>query len=252
MEITVATWNIGGAKPLRDINILTYKGEDYLEEDSRYFASQLEKLNPDIICLQETHIGVGKSIAKEIGEMIGGYHVSEVAVSESHIDKRYRLGNAILSKIKVVGENFRLFPYPNFPLARRDGEVTVRHDKGCQVLNLELGNVANLHMQPLAFLGTRYDSPNGLSYAAEVEDVLERNLISPLLLCGDFNYIKAGDLYSKLLSKLSLVSVLPDEPTRPDNKKTDYIFVSPEFTLIESGIIQTNSDHYLCWAKLRI
>jgi endonuclease/exonuclease/phosphatase family metal-dependent hydrolase len=252
MEITIATWNIGGGKPLKNIESFSYKDEDYLDEDVAYFGSKLKELNPDIICLQETHIGSNKSLAKELGEVAGDYSLTEVALSESHIDGRYRLGNAILSKNKPLEENFHYFPYPSFPLARRDGGVTVIHEKGCQVLKFEFGNVANLHMQPLAFLGTKYDSPNGVIYAKEVEQTLEQNLTNPIVLCGDFNYIKSEELYSDLLNKLSLKSVLPDEPTRPDNKKTDYIFVSPEFTLVDSGIVKTNSDHYLCWARLRV
>jgi len=253
MELTFATWNIGGGKPSKDKNSYNQKEEDFLEEDPAYFASQLKEINPDIICLQETHIGPDKSLAREIGELIGEYHLVEEATSPSHIDSRYRLGIATLSKIKWEKEEFNYFPYPDFPLARRDGRPTVRHDKGVYVTKFAFGMVANLHMQPLAFLGVPYDTPEGQGYAKQLEEELEKHISNPVVICGDFNYGKSEELYSNLISKLSLKEVLPKVSTRPDkNRKSDYIFVSPEFSLIDSGVVETNSDHYLCWAKLKV
>lgn len=252
MEITVATWNIAGGKPIRDMKSFSYKDEDYLDENAEYFGNKLRNLNPDIICLQETHLGSNKSLAKEIGEIVGDYHCVEYGTSRSHIDDRYQMGNAILSKKIPLSDEFHLFPYPDFPLSLPNGKTLTVHNKGFQVLKYDFGNVVNLHMQPLRFLGTPYDSPNGQAYAKEIEGELEKYVSQPLIMMGDFNYGKCEDLYSNLVGNLSLRNALPDTSTRPDQKATDYIFNSPEFEVVDQGIEQTNTDHYLCWAKLKI
>ncbi len=70
------------------------------------------------------------------------------------------------------------------------------------------------------------------------------------IIIGDFNYGAAELLYTRILSKMK--SALPDAPTRPGGKKTDYVFVPESCQVIASGIVQTNTDHYLCWVKLSL
>ncbi|MGE5541093.1 MAG: endonuclease/exonuclease/phosphatase family protein [Bacillota bacterium] len=249
MKLKVATWNIGGAKPIRSIESFAFRDEDYLAEDTDYFASKIRGLDPDIICLQETHVNTERSVAQEIAQAAGGYACIEVGLSESHIDPAYELGNAVLVKQKPATEEFYTLPYPDFPLSLPDGGIPHEHKKGIQVLEYSFGNIANTHLQPLRFLGTPYESENGQRYAHEVEREFETHFSAPLILCGDFNYAHAADLYKDFVTKLQLTNVLPHEPTRPDGKITDYIFSSPEFSLIDAGIERVMADHFLCWAE---
>ena len=68
----------------------------------------------------------------------------------------------------------------------------------------------------------------------------------------DFNFSDPQKVFS-IINELNLINALPDEGTRPSKdgskKKSDFIFYSSEFKLINSGIIETNTDHYLCWAE---
>ena len=83
---------------------------------------------------------------------------------------------------------------------------------------------------------------------------MEEQLIScvqaPFILCGDMNFNDAPSLYPYLLKNMK--SALSDGPTRPGGKKSDYIFVPESCKVIANGIVPTNTDHYLCWAKLSI
>lgn len=250
MKIRIATWNIGGAKPIRDINNFGFSDDDYFDEDTAYFASEIRELDPDIVCLQETHVNPERSVAKEVGKAAGTYECIEVSLSESHIDARYLLGNAVLTKKEPHSEVFHALPYPDFPLSLPNGKPAKVHKKGVQVLSYDFGTVANTHLQPLRFLGMPYESEDGQRYAREVEKEFERYLSAPLLLCGDFNYAHAETLYGELVEKFALRNVLPSYPTCPDGKVKDYIFTSSNFTLIDAGIIKTRADHFLCWADV--
>ena len=245
MEFTIATWNIAGGRPMNSGALF-----DYDTEDLPYFVTELRNIDPDIICFQETHVNDERSVGQEIADFLGQYHVSEMRTSSSHVDPSYQLGNAVLSKLTPTGYTAAIYSYPDFPLFLPDGTPDRHHDKGFQVVQFPFGTIMNTHTMPLKFLGTPYDTPNGKAFAQEMQQQLLRHAKAPLVFCGDLNFNNAELLYSELLKDMH--SVLPDAPTRPGGKKSDYIFASTEFIVLDSDIVQTNTDHYLCWAKLSI
>lgn len=222
---------------------------DYEEEDVDYFVEKLKTINPDVVCLQETHMNATRSVAKEIALKLGGYFCFDIELSPSHIDREYRLGNAILSRNKPTAEESFIFPYPNFPLVLPGGEPAEKHNKGFQIAHFPFGSVMNFQMMPLGFLGTPYESNNGTKFAHEMEKQLLKHITSPAILFGDFNTPNVESLYKNLIEKINIKNALPDNPTRPNGKRSDYILFSNEFSLVEAGIIETKTDHYLCWAK---
>src|SRR5437868_6099139 len=121
MEITIVTWNIAGAVPLKSNKEFNYEKEDYLSEDVDYFVEELKKINPDLVCLQESHTKEDRSIGREIGDKLGFDTVRDMENSPSHIDPGYKLGNSIVSKIPVTELNQVIFHYPDFPLMFPDG-----------------------------------------------------------------------------------------------------------------------------------
>lgn len=242
MTVTIATWNIAGARPIKSAERF-----DYAPEDIGYFTEQLRAIDADVICLQETHLNKDRSVAKEIAEQLG-YHIHEAEMSPSHVDAAYSLGNAILYKEVPKSLHNFLFPYPFFKLLLPGGRVAARHNKGFQIAEFSFGMVVNMQMLPLGFLGTPYDSPDGLLFSEEMERTLLSEVRSPSIICGDFNFREPKTQYAKLLA--NSVNALPDVPTRPEEKKTDFIFVSPEFRVQSSRVIETNSDHFLCVATL--
>ena len=222
MELTIATWNIAGGHPIYDEK----QQFAYNPEDVKYFISELKALSPDIICLQETHINIKRSIASEIAAEMGYFFCFEQNNSPSHINPEYRLGNAVLSKISFRKmDNFTL-PYPIFPLTINGQDVNnpaMRHDKGFQVVEFDFGTLVNIQMLPLSFLGTPYDTDNGKSFAKEMEDYMNLKCASAGIICGDFNYKAASDLYKNLLSDMK--DTLPEAPTRPGEKKNGLYFL---------------------------
>lgn len=249
MELTIATWNIAGGHTIHDEE----KQFAYNPEDIKYFIRELKDLSPDIVCLQETHINDKRSIANEIAGEMGKFFCFEQNNSPSHINPDYRLGNAVLSKYSFRKKDNFTLPYPNFQLTLNGKDVNspaMRHDKGFQVVEFDFGTVVNIQMLPLAFLGTPYDTENGKSFAKEMEDCMNVECGSTGIICGDFNYRAAPDLYINLLSDKR--DTLPEVPTRPGEKKTDYIFCKNKFQVLDSGIINTKTDHYLCWTKIGI
>ena len=244
MELTIATWNIAGGHTIHDEN----QQFAYNHEDVEYFISELKALSPDIICLQETHLSSERSIANEIATEMGDLFCFEQNNSPSHINPEYRLGNAVLSKYSFKKKGNFTLPSPSFPLKLPNEQE--RHDKGFQVVEFDFGTLVNIQMLPLAFLGTPYDTDNGKSFAVEMEDYMNEECESALIICGDFNYKAASGLYKNLLSDMK--DTLPEAPTRPCEKKTDYIFCRNEFKVLDSGIINTKTDHYLCWTKIGI
>lgn len=215
-----------------------------------YFTSELKKISPDIACLQETHINNERSVAGEIAAALGGYHTQEVSMSPSHIDRQYALGNAVISKEMPRDAKSQTYVYPTFPLVLPDGKPAVHHDKGFQVINFSFGMVINTQMMPLGFLGTPYRTPLGRSFARDMEKQLLAHVRHPFILCGDLNVSEVTEFYPELLKLMK--NVLPDMPTRPRGGKPDYIFLSKEYQVIDAGVIETNTDHYLCWAKISI
>jgi endonuclease/exonuclease/phosphatase family metal-dependent hydrolase len=244
MELIIATWNIAGGHTIHDEK----EQFAYNPEDVEYFISELKALSPDIICLQETHLSSERSIANEIATEMGDVFCFEQDNSPSHIDPAYRLGNAVLSKYSFRNKaNFKL-PSPSFPLKLPNEQE--RHDKGFQVVEFDFGTLVNIQMLPLAFLGTPYDSDDGKTFAKEMERCMNLECESALFICGDLNYKAAPELYTSLLSDMR--DTLPAAPTRPGEKKTDYIFCRNEFKVLDAGIINTKTDHYLCWTKIAI
>lgn len=244
MSLTIATWNIAGARPIRTKGIF-----DYAEEDIDYFVQELGKINPDIVCLQEVHLNAKRSVAKEIAEKLGNYFLHETVISKSHIDNGYHLGNAILSKENPTSYESQTFPYPEFALFLPNGVPAEHHDKAFQFADFSFGSMINFQMMPIKFLGTPYESEDGTKFALEMEDSLLKHSKNPKFICGDFNTKDATLLYRRLLDGMH--SALPDKPTRPSEQKSDYIFYSNNYVLLDSRVVETNTDHYLCWAKFK-
>ncbi len=220
-----------------------------MELHRKFHPSPLKTLDADVVCIQENHSNSERSVAREISRALGDYECFEVDVSRSHVDELYRLGNAILSKKKPQQQKSVLFPYPSFPLYLPDNKPAHHDDKGFQFAQFDDLRVMNLHTLPLKFLGTSYDTPLGKSYISEMERSLEPYMRAPLLLCGDMNTAHAKTLYGEFFEKYAMTNALPDLPTRPNEKRSDYIFYTNDLVLNDSGIIQTNTDHYLCFAR---
>jgi len=148
----VVSWNIAGGRTLATKNHWDYKSENL-----GYFIRNIRELNPDIICIQENHSNKNRSVAEEIAEKLEIPYSSEISSHQSHIDKRYSLGLAVLSKYKVRDSKKIKLPYPRFKLVFSDGREAKHFDKHIQQVVIDKLSIVNTQLQPIGLWRYRHD-----------------------------------------------------------------------------------------------
>lgn len=249
----IASWNIAGGH-----TVASHEHFDYWPEDLAYFVEQLKKLDPDVVCLQETHTSHSRSIAREIAGFLGQYQVFDSEMSPSHIDPSYRLGMAILSRIGMRSEKLSVYPDPDFELLLPSGKEAATHPKGVQTVTAGGTCVGNTHMLPLVVFGYDYRVEPGKSLALKIGSVLEMALRAPAILCGDFGMSNAQEtVYASVFAPLSMRNALRAEATyhRPSevggvNRPDSIFYTADSLVVAGSGVVQTQTDHYLTWAEI--
>ena len=249
-RLRIATWNIAGGRKARSAQRFDYHGRDL-----GYFAEQLRAIAADVVCLQEVEYAAGEDFAAQLADSAGLPHVFQTPMHASHIDTNYDLAQVMLSRRPLAKQRAVPQPYPAFPLHRPNGEPAQRFVKYLQVAELDGVQIGNVQTQPLEFLGTPYESENGRRYAAEVGDMFIRELCPPVLLAGDFcadlHTRHVVDIYGPACAALLLHDALPPGYTKPYGAgRPDALFASPEFRVIDSAIVPTETGHFLCWAEL--
>lgn len=251
MKVKVVSWNIAGGHTIASLEQFNYE-----DRDLDYFSNEIKKFGPDIVCLQETHTGKNESSASELSNLLGLDVLVNSANSNSHIEKDMMLGNTILSNLKPVSTKEVYLPDPIGDLLWPDGSKAETHKKNLQYVEFEKFNLANNQMLPIGLFGFNYDtSGRGKDLAEKINETVSKIVYNPVIWCGDFNWQEPLQIY-EYMKNLDLKESLPDESTRPsstgEKKKPDHIFYSPEFKLIDSKIVKTKTDHYLCYAQLEI
>jgi endonuclease/exonuclease/phosphatase family metal-dependent hydrolase len=252
----VATWNIAGGCKLQSKQLF-----DYQQEDLGYFAEQLQRIDADVICLQESHTNADRSLARELAETLGGYHVFDSPMSPSHINPDYRLSMAMLAKESFEHTNLYTYPDPPFPMYFSDGRAAVRHAKGLQIARYKGEVITNTHWLPMLTFGRSYASGVGRKFADELAAVMLAHIPASSIVCGDFNVgeYEFDNALTPLIEALHLQNALPDLSTyylagvlRPDTTNApDRIYISSTSHAARGAdVIQTETDHYLCWADI--
>lgn len=243
----IATWNIGGGHKIKSLKTFDYEAEINID----YFVDELKKLQLDIVCLQESQCNDGYSVAKVIADKLGMPHVYETPMHPSHVDTGYELSLAILSTKPFDNKQSYVQPYPSFDLFLPNGKPAGRYDNYIQVVELEGLQVAHTMNQPLEFLGHPYEDEYGKTYAKELCDMFNETLQRPLVFVGDFNTPNPAVTFKATCDHLSLKDALPAEATKPHGEgHLDCIFYSSELNANAAAVLQTETDHYLCWAEV--
>ena len=249
-RLRIATWNIAGGRKMRSQQVF-----DYEQKDLQYFADQLKALNLDIICLQECEYNDNDHIAETLADMVGMPHVFETRMHESHITPDNMITSVILSREPLRNTRAIQQPYPTFEVTLPNGQPAKKHIKYLQVAEHDGLCIANTQTQPLQFLGTSYESERGRPFAKQLSELFIRELKRPLVFVGDFcadlYTVHVSNIYREACDALRLNDVLPPGQTKPGNKgRADAIFITPELKNIESHIVETETDHFLCWAEV--
>lgn len=244
----IASWNIAGGRRIKSLKLF-----DYEEENLPYFIDELGKVSSDIICLQEIHLNKKRSIAEEIADNLGLSYCFDIDASHSHIDSSYSLGNSIISKFPFKEKVSYTLPYPEFDLIWSDGRKVDIHHKVLQIIKVDGFSVANTQMLPIQIWGYDYDKGEGTNLSKSIEKVFLK-VKNPAILCGDFNFNNPQKIFPIFFKTHFLEDATPKVVTRPGGKREtpDHIFYTREFELKDSGVIKTQTDHYLCWADLEL
>lgn len=246
MKLRIGTWNIAAARKMVSTERFDYSPDEELP----YFAEEIRRLDLDVICLQESHANEDDSMARRLGKLVEMPNVEESIGCPSHIDILYNLNTAVLSKQTFVGAPSYKLPRPPFELRfKHDGRAVPPYDRYLQVVDLGTYAVANMWTEPLGAFGRSYEADEGKSFAAQIDELLVAKLERPLLFAADFNIEDVAAALPQLVETFRLKEALPDMPTKPHGNHPDHILYSPEWKKLDSGVVQTQSDHYLCWAE---
>jgi exonuclease III len=253
-EIIIATWNLSGGRLAKSSGLFDYEDNEQLD----YFVNEIQKVNPDIICLPETHLikdgESGESLTRRLATKLGFEFIYEAPLHPSHIDSRYMLGIGFMSRLSYELKTISL-PSPLFPLYFESGKPATAHVR--PLLIADFGNfvVATNHNWPMQVFGKSYDEEPAASYGRELSKVYLNTLPNdkPLVFAGDFNFDSPEITISEFISTGRFREALSQsQPTRNVGDRPDHILFSPGFEVLESKIIEGDSEHYLCYAKLRL
>ncbi|MGF7229664.1 MAG: endonuclease/exonuclease/phosphatase family protein [Candidatus Saccharibacteria bacterium] len=212
MKIRVGTWNIAGARKMLSMERFDYGTQEELD----YFAEQLQTLQLDIVCLQESHANSHNSLAELLANSLDMSYVAESPGCPSHIDSTYMLTTAIISRIPFTTEQSLLLPHPTFELKfQHSGKVVPPYDRYAQVVTFNSFTVANIHTEPLGAFGLQYDTGLGKDLGHGIDTLLAGALSRPLLFPADFNQHDLSNAFPLLLEKFSLKDALPNISTKP-------------------------------------
>jgi len=250
MNIKIVTWNIAGARRIKSLTRW-----DYQDEELDYFVTQLKALSPDIICLQESHSNSSRSQAVEIAKKIGFNFFVDCPMSEARIDPQYQTTISIISNTTISDIEAKKLDYPEFKLVFPDGKEARKYDKYYLSTIIRGIRVVNIQVQPLHIWGHSYEASPGYELAQKYQQYF-LNFTEPLILCGDLNTNQPDQIYSEFFNKFKLQEALPNKITRPDqgnkSRKSDHIFYSSNMSKINSDVIATDTDHYLCYSIFQI
>ncbi|MDQ3099297.1 MAG: endonuclease/exonuclease/phosphatase family protein [bacterium] len=250
--VKIISWNIAGGRKVKSGAMF-----DYESENLEYFANEIKKLDPDIVCLQENLLNKKRSVGKDISHLINVTNIYDTSANHiaNHIDPEYELGMTILSKDPFENAKSTFYPNPSFPLLWKDGSEAAIHNKFMQEVAYNSITIINTQMLPIRIWGYNYSEEPGKSFSDAIQETFKLSKL-PLLFCGDFNTNDPQELYNHTFDKLGLKDALNSDETRPGTteqfNKPDHIFYSPEFKLIKSEIVKTQTDHYLCFAEFEI
>jgi endonuclease/exonuclease/phosphatase family metal-dependent hydrolase len=242
----IATWNIGGcfiySKDKREFDL----------EDIDYFISELKKIKPDIVCLQEVHISKKRNQAELIANKLELYFCSTV-IAKSHLKDNEDLSLAVLSKYPIITSRFIKLPNPNLTFVWR-GKKASSHDKGFLESNVNCNKkkirIFCGHMVPFHRFGRNFLEKEFKQIREKAQKSILKNN-QPVIVCGDMNFDDFDKAVPHLFKK-GFKDVYKNIFTTPKKEKFDHIIISEEWKAVKSKVILGKADHYLCYADIEL
>ncbi|WP_069159820.1 endonuclease/exonuclease/phosphatase family protein [Nocardia altamirensis] len=237
---------------------------DYDPRDIDYFARVLNSVHPapDVLLFQEGQVGrafydmsVGRagSDLRQLAKLVGYPHNHETVISISHMSADKDLSMAIMSKLPFEQTWARRIPDPDLPLTLQGNPVDplVRYTQSAKVAGI---TVVNAFPIPLGVLGHSYETGGGVQHAADVVETLRSTAQGPQVVGGDINTPRPDLVYTEHFDRMGLSPVLePGTKTVPGwDGSPDQMYSTPEFTVVDSLVVPTNTDHHLVLTDLAV
>lgn len=246
MRLKVITWNIGGGKILAK-NSDPNKLASYLEDGFNYIVEALKNENPDIITLQETHKNESGDLVEDIAKALGFNFYKHDSTSSSHIDSKFNLGHAIISRYPIDNHTFGFFSNPKLNTVWEDGSIARSFDKGFSTVvvnvNGQVINITTTHLVPFRRFGVDVNSEVAKEILKDVQEKI-KIMPAPWIISGDFNINSKllKDYLPRLLVNMNELDI--SEPTTPKGSYYDHI-IFKGVKLIEGQVLgNLLTDHY--------
>lgn len=240
------TWNIGGGKILSK-NFDPRKLASYSKDGFEHITEIIKKENPDIITLQETHKNENEDLVEKISKKLGYNFYKHDSTSNSHIDKNFNLGHAIISRFPITNHTFNLFKNPELSVTWEDGSVAKSFDKGFSTFSIKIDeqdiNITTTHLFPFRRFEVDIESDTARTILQDVEEKIEV-MPTPWIITGDFNInSKSIKKYlPKLLKNMSEVEL--NKPTTPKDNYYDHISFNGVNIIGSYVLDDVLTDHY--------
>lgn len=248
MKLRIATWNIG-EDTRNEKDIVNLESYNYIKE-------MIEKLDIDILCLQEAI--TSSSFIEPISEYIINNtdlkYALDLECSPSHINIGSMMGIAICSKHKINSKDILMFTNPNIEYKKSETVTYKMHDKGVIVANIDLPlKVINLHGMP--FFAFKREAKEFLYLYKELEEKIIKLIKNneKFIFIGDINHTNFEEIFPKI-SEITNSNINDFTYIHSNNEKMhlDYIMTSKNIKVYGSEIIDNVFDHKLCITDVEI
>lgn len=261
-SFTIMTYNLGYLSGMT--NNTSFPSKDLVVSNQNSVKEEINKLQPDILAIQEIDYDADRSYHMDQSEIIGGdsykFHANVVNWDVRYVPFPYWPPSANFGQVvsgQSIFSKYRLYDQDRIALCRVESEPFWRDayylDRLAQVVKVEIAGrelvVINVHLEA-------WDIPTRIKQQKEVIELWNKYVNDyPLILLGDFNSDPVDENASILeLLKLEGVQIanLPSsnyEKTFPSNEpveRLDYIFFNDRIKCNSSRVLTEfgqASDH---------
>jgi endonuclease/exonuclease/phosphatase family metal-dependent hydrolase len=244
-RLRVATWNVREGVPVGN-NDSSYR-DDLVE-------TTLLQAHVQVAALQEVPFTEDDiSVLDVVGKRIGLSHSAFFPMSPSTYRKDHETGVAVLASRPLRNVARHVLPNPELRYDS-NGETLRSYDKGVLstsiVWNGQPVVIITLHTFPFHAFDRRAEDPAFEFIWESLASTIDEYADDRLIVCGDFNTSRRHLLMTKLL-RAELVRAIGEKETAPGASADDILY-SKHFTLLDSQVRRTFSDHGLCIAELQL
>jgi endonuclease/exonuclease/phosphatase family metal-dependent hydrolase len=244
----IATWNIGGGF------VLSNQKNEYDLEDINYFAGELKRVNPDIVCFQEIHVSEKNIQPKIIADSLGFQYIATHSIADSHLKDGEKISISMISRFPIVSSKFNALPNPNLQFVW-GGKPAFSNEKGFLdgIIDYKGTRIKILsgHMFPFRKFGKNFLDDEFEGIRNKMEDIILDGK-TPKIICADMNFDGEIEKLMPNVFKNDFKCVLSNKPTTPKGRKFDKIIISREWGLSNSDIMRGKADHFLCFAEVEL